>query len=1213
MWWFRKSSRLAATGEKATPELADERSADEVVQPPALPQAATVAPEPTAPAPLPAFSAPKAAPAPTPAKAAVPAQPQAKPFKKITFHPLPINGVKFFITFDVAQHDAPKLGLTWSAKHGAAYTADQAVADRLSGSAPTPIKVEAPSKLPTPPKAAPNPQTAPKPAAAKRNIKIIAATAGGKEVFVLTGLTEPEAKTFGLDWSAARSVAVARTQEQADSVKAKLEGPPAPAPKPTKIPPAAKKRQIDVVAATAGGRNLFVLTGLTEEEAKRLGLQWSPQKQVAVARTQEQADAAKAQLESENGATTAPVGKGPSLAPIAPGQKSKIDLTISIKKDKEANDTYVVEGDTMPWSALIRSSGFDWNNTLGGNKCWNSNDPAAAQKLQDKINKPPADIAEAFRRQDEGLPMAWAQQVETDQGPMMLGVAPVNSRSYTEKLKKAGFRWNGNLTYTDPLTGDKKKGGMFAKNPETANRLEAVLTEEPNTAAPLDGELPPKKEMPWPLDIRVEPVQTEDGSNMYRVVGNKRHIMTREVLDAIKTCGFKYGVDFEKTWTTPYEDNANRLTQALSNREDPLWAEASASVDGGSDKHMATDEPLYGVDTYHSSEAYDLSDAMAIPNFPVPENPNGKFLEYQKVGIAFAYNKPGALIADAPGVGKTAQAIGVMNMHPEWKRVLIITTASTLENWKREMERFLAGPGWRDASGKLLKTIGIIAGQDDPVPSTNIVICNHAKLDSHGLDLSNEVWDFCVIDEAHNLKSRDGWQSKGDRIKKILGKFDPHGRQLSSGLQANQRLALTGTPLPNSPEEIWAFLNWLMPEAFPSFQAFKRAFTTRKLVRRPMLDPVTKEPMYDDNGRPKLGKAVEQITGAANLELLNLLLRGGGSYKLPNGEEVEVPPMMLRREKEQAQPNLPAKKRERVPLKLNEASTAKMAELNARYGEEVSKIDQSLNLAESHAAQLAKSGNMMGALSELDSEMTSALSIDFKDMAKFRQEFGMAKASSVVQYVVNILMNDMKGGKLGQDKIIVFAWHDPVVKTIASDIQQFLNNFRGQAAQKGVTLPPMGVVTLAGKTATGKRQGIIDKMQNDPNTKVIVASYAMKEGVTVTSANHIVFGEYSWTATDTIQAEDRAHRPGQHRQLNIHHLFVPGTIDEHIYRVIGRKAKLMDSALRKMSPEEIAEWRSGQEVKAREMEERRRKTKKKASFMRRFLRFAEKKHFSRAA
>lgn len=69
------------------------------------------------------------------------------------------------------------------------------------------------------------------------------------------------------------------------------------------------------------------------------------------------------------------------------------------------------------------------------------------------------------------------------------------------------------------------------------------------------------------------------------------------------------------------------------------------------------------------------------------------------------------------------------------------------------------------------------------------------------------AWRYLIIDEAHRLKNEDSQFSQNIRI-----------------LNTEHRLLLTGTPLQNNLHELWALLNFLLPDVFSSSEEFDEWF-----------------------------------------------------------------------------------------------------------------------------------------------------------------------------------------------------------------------------------------------------------------------------------------------------------------------------------------------------------------------------------------------------
>lgn len=111
-----------------------------------------------------------------------------------------------------------------------------------------------------------------------------------------------------------------------------------------------------------------------------------------------------------------------------------------------------------------------------------------------------------------------------------------------------------------------------------------------------------------------------------------------------------------------------------------------------------------------------------------------------------------------------------------------------------------------------------------------------------------------------------------------------------------------------------------------------------------------------------------------------------------------------------------------------------------------------------------------------------------------------------------------------------------------------------QAMQEAFQAAGIGCVSLVGSDAAGKRQKAIDAFQSDPAVKVFIGStQAAGVGITLTAANYVAFASLPWTPAMMRQAEDRAYRLGQRRDVLVVVPLIPGTIDEGVWRLLESK------------------------------------------------------------
>ena len=127
------------------------------------------------------------------------------------------------------------------------------------------------------------------------------------------------------------------------------------------------------------------------------------------------------------------------------------------------------------------------------------------------------------------------------------------------------------------------------------------------------------------------------------------------------------------------------------------------------------------------------------------------------------------------------------------------------------------------------------------------------------------------------------------------------------------------------------------------------------------------------------------------------------------------------------------------------------------------------------------------------------------------------------------------------DKAIVFCQYMPTVELL-----------RSACAAAGI-----GCVSLVGSDAMAKRQKAVDAFQQDPGTTVFVTTIAAGGvGITLTAANYVIFASLPWTPAVMRQAEDRAYRLGQLRNVIVIVPTVPKTIDEQVWLLLDAKTEV---------------------------------------------------------
>jgi SNF2 family DNA or RNA helicase len=97
-------------------------------------------------------------------------------------------------------------------------------------------------------------------------------------------------------------------------------------------------------------------------------------------------------------------------------------------------------------------------------------------------------------------------------------------------------------------------------------------------------------------------------------------------------------------------------------------------------------------------------------------------------------------------------------------------------------------------------------------------------------------------------------------------------------------------------------------------------------------------------------------------------------------------------------------------------------------------------------------------------------------------------------------------------------------------------------------------VRVHGNFGIEDRNRFLEKFKTDPTCQVLVATPAsLKEGFTLTTANHCIFFDRSFSLDDYLQAQDRIHRISQEKECHIYNLIAENTIDLWIDELLGAK------------------------------------------------------------
>ncbi|KAJ2910119.1 chromatin remodeling complex Adenosinetriphosphatase [Coemansia aciculifera] len=192
----------------------------------------------------------------------------------------------------------------------------------------------------------------------------------------------------------------------------------------------------------------------------------------------------------------------------------------------------------------------------------------------------------------------------------------------------------------------------------------------------------------------------------------------------------------------------------------------------------------------------------------------GKMRDYQMRGlnwmISLYENGINGILADEMGLGKTLQVISFIGYLKHYRGIrgphLIVVPKSTLHNWKSEFNRWVPDldvfllHGDKAARSEIFENN--LRSTEFNCCITTYEMCLICKSELRKVD-----WEYIIVDEAHRLKNENSMLSKLVRM-----------------FSSKRRLLITGTPLQNNLHELWALLNFLLPDVFGSSEVFDEWF-----------------------------------------------------------------------------------------------------------------------------------------------------------------------------------------------------------------------------------------------------------------------------------------------------------------------------------------------------------------------------------------------------
>ncbi|HFA51297.1 MAG TPA: DEAD/DEAH box helicase [Bacteroidetes bacterium] len=530
-------------------------------------------------------------------------------------------------------------------------------------------------------------------------------------------------------------------------------------------------------------------------------------------------------------------------------------------------------------------------------------------------------------------------------------------------------------------------------------------------------------------------------------------------------------------------------------------------LSGGKLRLSKSQKPL--LEKLGLAEGADFTKKEETP-FQVPKLLKATLRPYQKEGAEWLFRHYeeglGACLADDMGLGKTIQTLTILLTAKEGSQSAVHSPP--------QMDLFgevAKGGDFVPLKALVILPASLVFNWEREVKkfAPGLTICNHTgpkrTKDARLLErydlvfttyqtarrdlviLQKIKWEYVVLDESQYIKNPQSG------VFKAVGELD-----------AAHRISLSGTPIENSLSDLWAQMEFLNPGMLGSFNYFKKHFI-RPIEKRD--DEVKKD------------------------ELRRL-----------------VKPYLLRRTKEEVEPDLPP---------LTEAVVyVEMTEAQRKFYEKEKSAARNKLLNISDPSQPTNKVAILAALTRL---------------RQIANHPSLVQSASEIPNTHNTLIPN--SGKFED----VLAYWDKIRRSghkalIFSSFEKYLQLFRSHFEEAG-----HAYTWLTGKVAAAQRKKAVDRFNDDKSVQAFfMTTKAGGVGLNLNAADYVFVLDPWWNPFAENQAIARAHRIGQEKKVMAVKFIARDSIEEKILQMQERKSALAGEFV--ASPEKMACTREGLEA-----------------------------------
>ncbi|OJD20427.1 hypothetical protein ACJ73_08237 [Blastomyces percursus] len=512
--------------------------------------------------------------------------------------------------------------------------------------------------------------------------------------------------------------------------------------------------------------------------------------------------------------------------------------------------------------------------------------------------------------------------------------------------------------------------------------------------------------------------------------------------------------------------------------------------------------------------------------------------DYQVQGVEFLHElfvyQKGGILGDDMGLGKTVQVIAFltaaygktgderdakrmrkmrrMGDSVWYPRTLIVCPGTLLQNWRSELDRW----GWWHM--EIYHGAGKEAALQSAASGRVEIMLTTYKTYVLNKDAINMVeWDCVVADECHTIKERKSETT-----------------QSMNEINALCRIGLTGTAIQNKYEELWTLLNWTNPGKFGPVSTWKST----------ICDPLKLGQSHDatiyqlSKARKTARKLVENLLPNFFLRRMKTLI----ADQLPKKSDRVVFCPLTPTQADAYERVLDSDIVDRIRTSSDPCNCGSGKKAGwccrmylpqgGKWQSYVFPAISNLQKLSNHLAILIPQSQDSPEKQDKDLEM---LQIALPD--QWRQLY--ATRDSILNYANHefcgkwkVLKKLLRWWHGNGDKVLVFSHSVRLLKMLQMLFKHTSYN----------------VSYLDGAMSYDDRTKVVDSFNADPREFVfLISTRAGGVGLNITSANKVVVVDPNWNPAYDLQAQDRAYRIGQSRDVEVFRLVSAGTIEEIVY------------------------------------------------------------------